>query len=307
MGKKGKIFIGRRGRNRLILPFLSIAVLWYLVFMVYPAIRAFYISLFDWSGISRTRVFIGLANFKEALTSELFWTALKHNIFVVLVGGLITISLALFFAVILSNRKLKGKRFFDTVFFAPVVMSGVAVGLLWNFIYNPSTGLLNNILRAIGLGSLAKPWLGLDNIALFAVLIAYIWARLAFFIVILRAGIEKIPPTYSEAARIDGANEFQVFFKVTLPLLWEVFRIVIVLWIIQSFMFFDVIYVMTGGGPGGKTEVIATLLYKQAFESYFIAVLRYGYATAIAVILFLLILVVSLSGFKLLRKEPVEY
>lgn len=295
----------RRERTGLIVAFLLPAGALYGLFVLYPMARAFYISLFYWRGLSPRREWAGLDNFRHLLKDGIFWQALQHNGFILGVSAVAILVFGLFFAVALS-RRLRGTEFFRFVYLFPNVMSVVAVGVLWSFIYHPrpEMGLVNGALRSLGLEHLARPWLGDPQAVLPSVAVTYLWATLGFYIVLFLAGIKTIPPDLYDAARIDGAGEWAAFWRVTLPLLWETLKLGVVFVIINALNLFALVYVMTNEGhhPDRHPEVLLTYLYEQAFKNS-----DFGYGTAIGAVLFLLIFGVSLLSLRLMRREVVEF
>jgi len=221
------------------------------------------------------------------------------------VGGILLFAPALALAWSL-HQPVRAKRFFRFIILAPVVMSVSVAGLLWKWMYNPTYGLINPALEAIGLGGLIVPWLGEPNTALTAVIIASIWHGIGTWVLLIYAGLERIPPDLAAAARIDGANDWHVFRYITIPLLWEVLRILLVLWVLQALQAFAFIYVMTGpvsvGGPMNSTEVMATYVFKNAFVSF-----NWAYSMALATVMLLMIF--ALSGFtqRVTTTETIEY
>lgn len=284
-----------------IVGFLSPAILLYAVFFVLPMAQAFYYSLFRWRGLSQHKEFIGIQNFRDLSQDPIFWMALKHNLTFLVASVLIVIPLALFIAYVLS-RKVKGAGSYRAVFLFPNIISIVAVAVLWSFVYNMQFGLLNSFLKGVGLERFTAGWLGEPKTALPAVIITSIWYSLGFYIVLFLAGIQNIPTSFYEAAWIDGANQWQAFRSVTIPLVWEILKLGIVYLIIHSMNVFGLVWVMTEGGPSNHTETLLTYLYRKAFAES-----QYGYGTAVGVVVFILILGIALSSIKAMKREVVEY
>ena len=199
------------------------------------------------------------------------------------VGSLIAhMPLAMFFANAIY-KKIKGAAFFQTVFFLPCVICGVAVGLTWTFIYNGNYGLLNAFLKFIGLGSLAQVWLANKNLAIFCIIVVVMWQYVGYHMVIQLAAMRNIDSSFYEAAQIDGATGWQQFKYITFPMIKPILKVDAVLIITGSLKYYDLVAVMTSGGPNHATEVMSTYMYYEAFN-----VLKYGYASAIGVILMIL-------------------
>jgi ABC-type sugar transport system permease subunit len=269
------------------------ALLLYLIFVGYPFIQTIYFSLTDWNGVRPTKNFIGLANFQEMVRDPLLWTSLRNNVIWVIIGTIAPIAIGLLLAMLLW-RQPRGFNLFRTVFFMPQVLSAVVVGIIWSWIYNPIFGNLNKLLTAIGLGDLTRGWLGDPSAALYAVLGAAIWAEVGFVFVVFLAGLQNVSKDLLEAATIDGANVWQRFRDVTVPQLSNVINVVTALLLIGGFNVFDIIFVMTQGGPANATEVIATLTYKEAFTQN-----RVGYASALSLVMTVVALVASVVFIRL--------
>ena len=267
--------------------FLAPALLVYAIFVLYPIVQSVGYSLYQWSGIAPGFTFVGFGNYQEILRTPIFWKALGNNLILVVASIVIQLPLALAVALLLST-KLRGLRFFRTVYLFPLLMSTVAIALLWTFIYNPNLGLLNALLDALKLRGFQRGWLGDEATALWSVIGVISWHFVPFYMVLFLAGLANIPPELYEAARLDGAGNWGVFQHVTLPLMRGVIRTGAILSLIGSLKYFDLIWVMTGGGPNGATELMATYMYKQAFDQY-----RMGYASAVAVVLFLIAFLIS--------------
>lgn len=252
----------------------------YVIFSIVPIVMSFYYSLMSWNGFSDMQ-FVGLDNFKELFTDELFWNSLKNNVYVIIASVVGQLSIALFLALLL-NRKLKGATVFRTIGFIPVILSSVVVALTWSLIYNSETGLINEILRLIGLENLAQNWLGDENLAMISVCVTIIWQFIGLYFIIFLAALQNIPNEIIEAAKIDGASEWKRTIKIILPMLKETIFAALILAISGSLKTFDQIFVMTNGGPAHSTEVSAIYMYNKTFES-----LQFGYGSAIAVVIFI--------------------
>jgi ABC-type sugar transport system permease subunit len=296
--------MGRSGRQRMVIPFLLPAFILYTVFFVYPAVQAFWVSLHDWSGFGQNMVYIGLGNYREMLKDTIFWSAFRRTLYISVVGGIGIFGLALFFAQILQ-RNLFGKRFFRSLIFFPMVVPGIGLGLIWQFIYNNDWGVLSGFLKLVGLKSLNLFWLAPDHI-IQSLTVAIIWSYVGYYMTILLAGIDKIPVTYFEAAVLDGASEWKMFFTITLPMIWDVFVIALVLWIIGSLKIFDLIAATTFPAPPTSTYTVSIYVWVEAIGAYS-PVYRLGYATALGVVL-LLMVVISVVFVRLVtRREAIEY
>jgi len=273
------------------------------LFTVYPMVGGVYYSFFDWSGTSSVMKFIGLDNYKRIFSDSVIPKAIFNDYFFVFVKVIGIMVLSLFFAVALTQLRIKEAPFYRIVFFFPNIMSVVVIGILWQFIYDPNIGLLNGLFRAIGLEAWARPWLGDMTWALPSIAIPAIWAGIGLFMLLLMGGISNIPKSLYEAADIDGASEWQQFWKITVPLIWPQIKTSILYIIITSLNgSFVLVQVMTAGGPGIATEVLGSYLYQRAFEDF-----KFGYGAAIGVVILVLSLATVLIFQFLLKKEKVEY
>lgn len=274
------------------------AVLIYLVFAILPILQSFYYSLMEWNGFSEMQ-FVGLRNFTELFQDPLFWNSMKNNIYVVLASVFGQVPIALFFALLL-NRKIKGLKFFRTIGFLPVVLSTVVISLTWSLIYNSENGLINEFLRTIGLGELAQNWLGDTTLTMISVLVVVIWQFVGLYLIIFLAALQNIPEEIIEAAKIDGASEWTTTWKITVPMIWDTIIVAVILCIAGSLKTFDLIYVMTHGGPAHSTDVMALYMFNETFSQ-----LQYGYGSAVSVVIFFFSLILIYTVTKLLGKKMV--
>jgi multiple sugar transport system permease protein len=263
-----------------------------LIFLIIPIAYAFFISLHDWNGLSPMR-WNGLDNYLKLFSDEQFWDSLKITGMYTLIYVPVLYSVSLGLA-LLVNQRLPFMRFFRTIFFVPVVLSLVVSSLMWKYIFDERAGLMNFLIGLFGIQP--QPWLGSVELALPSIIIVSVWIQMGYFMVIFIAGLQDIPREYYEAARIDGANRWQMFYRITLPLLKPTSLFVVVISLIASFQVFDQVWVMTKGGPARATQVTAIYIYQQAFQY-----LNLGYGSAIAFALFIVILAFSLIQFRLLR------
>ena len=271
-------------RRRRISPVLLAFVLVPLVvegfWVFWPALQGFYLALTNWDGVSAP-TFVGLGNFAEMFSDDIFKTAaLDTVLWLVLFGGLSAVGgLAL---ATLLQRERRGGGFYRAALFTPVVFSLVATALIWQAIYQPN-GLVNTVLGAIGLDSWQHSWLSDANTALYAVIVPALWRQIGYIMVLYLAGLKGIDPTLYEAATVDGATRWQQFTRITLPQLSSVNSVVLSVIIIDSLRSFDVVWALTRGGPYHSSELLSTYMYSTAFQS-----LRLGYASALAVVIFVL-------------------
>src|SRR5699024_2144467 len=266
-------------RRRTTLLFAAPALVVYVGFLVWPALQALWISLTDWDGLTNEQNFIGLDNYLAMLKDNVVRIAAFNNILWSVVTIVLPMALGLLLAVTL-NRPSRTSPVLRTIFYAPAVLPLVAVASIWAWLYDPTDGAINTLLRAVGLGSLAQSWLGQDSTAIWAVMIAAVWVRTGFPMLLYLAALQSIPDEQYEAASMDGANRWQKFTRITFPSLKDTHYIVLALSLIESFKVFDLVYAMTYGGPGYSTQVMGTWMYANVFQ-YFNA----GYGTAIAVVI----------------------
>jgi raffinose/stachyose/melibiose transport system permease protein len=284
--------VRRRRRRRLdpvLLAFLLPAAVVYLWFVLWPTLQAFQYSLTDWDGLSADFSWVGLENYQNLATNDsvfrrAFGNSLKFMLVVVI--GQTVLSLALAVALLRSSRI---SVFLRALFFFPTVLSSVSVAFIWSFVYDPTFGLANRLLAAVGLGSLQQPWLGDQAMAIYYLAIVQIWFHAGQMMVVYIAGLQQIPQDLYDAAGLDGAGRWQRFRFITFPLLQSATIIVVAYTTIQSFKAFDLIISSTGGGPNHATEILATLIYSTAFRNF-----EMGYAAAQSVIFMLLIAVITI-------------
>ncbi len=295
----------RRMQKRLILPFLTPALLIYLVFVVYPAGRALWVSMLEWSGFNTPAKFVGLQNFQRLVHDDSYLLALRNTVSYVFVGGVAVFALAFLFSVTAMRLGDRTRKILRAVIFLPTVIAPIALTTLWGFVYNPRFGLLNSTLRAIGLGQLAQTWTDRDSI-FSAVMVALIWLNVGMYLVLLLAGIDKIPLDFYDAARIDGANSFQMFRHVTIPLLWDVLAVGIILWGISALKVFEFPYAFCGINAPRDLWTLAIYLVIVGFGKRE-PIFQLGYAAAIGVTMLFLVIVFVLVARRVLYREAVEY
>jgi N-acetylglucosamine transport system permease protein len=294
-------------KYRVIIPFLLPAIILFGVFVLYPYVQAFYLSLTSWSGTSSDRPFVGLDNFRNLLTDGRFLSALANNgkfLIVLPVGAL---SLALLYAALFTqgDRGIFGAAFYRIVFFFPQVISAVIVGILFQYVYNPRYGLLNSTLETIGLENLQRTWLGNNTTIFWAVAFVFIWSSVGFYMVIFMSSMQSIPTSFYEAATLDGAGRWRQFRDITLPLMWETIRTAVIYIAIAALDMFVIIQVITSGtatSASRSVETVAVYMYIEAFSKS-----RWGYAATVGVILLVLTLLLSVVLMRLTKRETYEY
>lgn len=276
--------------------FLAVPLAIYLLWVIGPMLYTFYLSLTNWDGLSKP-AFIGLKNFQRLFKDPVFFVSLKNNFIWILFFITIPVVLGLMLAVAL-NKDIVGSKAFKALFYSPMVLSLVVCGIIWSWLYNPTQGLINAVLRAIGLEQFAHGWLSDPKYALGAVIMVAIWRQVGYVMILYLAGLQSVDPFLVEASLIDGANKRQSFWHVILPQLQPMTIVVMVISIIDSLRAFDLVSVMTRGGPYNRTSVLANFMYIESFNNY-----KMGYGAAISVILFLISLVFIIAYLNVVLKD----
>lgn len=274
------------------------ALLVYIIFKLYPAISGIYYSLTDWNGINKTFGFVGLDNFFEIFQDTYFWKSMLFTLKYVVVTLVVSNVIALILAVAIESRP-KGKSFFRTIFYMPNMISMVIGGYMWMFIF---TKVLYYMADNWGWSLLDKSWIGDPHYSFLAIVIVATWGAVGYLMIIYMAALQGVPNELKEAATLDGATRWQVFWKVTFPLIGHAVTIC-VFWALNSgFQVFDVIYALTGGGPGRATQSVAINIYEEAFKGN----IRYGYSTAKSTMLFLIVLIITMIQLKISKGREEE-
>lgn len=264
--------------------FLVVPLIIYLIWVIGPMFYTFFLSLTNWDGLSAPDV-IGWRNYQKLFRDPVFYISLKNNLKWVI--SFITIPVVAGLALAMAlNRALPAERFFKASFYSPLVLSLVVCGLIWSWMYHPAHGLINEALRSVGLDSLAQGWLSDKKLVMWAIIAVGIWRQVGYVMILYLAGLQGVDPGLVDASKVDGCNAWQTFRHVIFPLLGPVTVIVVVISIIDSLRAFDLVSVMTRGGPYNSSSVLANFMYIEAFNNY-----KMGYAAAISVILFLISLV----------------
>jgi len=276
------------------LSFLSLPLGLYLVWVIYPTFATMALAFTNWDGISPTYDWVGLANFERLFNDRVFWLSLGNNLRWVAVFVTIPLALGLSLALAL-NRNVRFDRFLKIAYYLPMVLAFVVIGLVWAWIYHPRQGLINSTLFSLAsiaqsLGFDVNPaaarrigWLGDPNLALWSIIAAATWQHVGYVMILYLAGLKTVNAELLDAGQVDGASPWQLFRYVTFPQLAPVTTIVLVITVIQSLRAFDLVYVMTRGGPFNSSNVLANFMYIEAFMNY-----NMGYGAAIAVVLFLI-------------------
>lgn len=294
-------------RTRLIILFLLPAGLLYLVFFLVPSVWAFYFSAFDWSGFSAAMKFVGIGNYVKMLTHDaIFWRSFGNTVKILFIGGGITISLAFMLAVLI-NSGIKGKKIFRALIFLPNVIATIALTTMFAFaIYSSRSGMLPNFARMIGWEAGAKYlWMSSEHV-FWSMLIAIIWISVGYYVVLLLAGMDKIPTEFYEAARLEGAGLYQQFVSVTLPLMWDVVTISIVMWSISAIKVFEFPFAFMGFSEDPSLYTVGVYLYVMGFGKRQ-PIYQLGYATAIGVFMLLFVIVIAWLIRRVMKRELFQY
>lgn len=250
-----------------------------------PLVLSAYYGLMDWDGIGE-KTFIGLKNYILAIQDYKFWESVWHSVLLAIFS---TLSLAIYLAIaMILASKIKGADLLRKIYLIPMLLSSVAIAQLWIKVFNPSNGMLNYILMKLGFEN-PPAWLAEPSIVLFAIFVPILWQYAGFYILIYYAALKNIPEQVIEAARIDGASPIQIAYKIQLPLVMGIVKVTIVLAIVGSLKYFDLIYVMTNGGPNGSSEVMASYMYKLAFSMN-----NFGYGSAIGFLLLVISIIITI-------------
>ncbi|MTI59740.1 MAG: sugar ABC transporter permease [Firmicutes bacterium] len=262
----------------------------FLMFTLIPVLAALFLCFVRWDSANPMR-FVGIKNFIRLFRDQTFKISLWNTIYYTVVSVPLTMGISLILAVLL-NKIVKGVKFLRTIYFFPYITSMVAVAIVWNMLYNPSMGPINSLLREIGIAN-PPGWTASSDWAMMAIILMSVWKQLGYYMVIYLAGLQGIPNHLYEAATIDGANAWQRFRYITIPMLTPTTFFVSIMLIIGSFKVFTQVMVMTEGGPGRASNVLVVHIYNQAFLYN-----RFGYASAIAMVLFLIVVAITIFQFK---------
>ena len=284
-----------RNRRYWAIAFLALPLAVYLVIVIIPLMTSFYFSFTDWNGFNPEYNFIGLKNFLKISRDPNFINAIKNTVIWMAAAILVPSTVGLAIALAL-HAGVRAANLFKSLFYLPICLSLAVIGQVWVWIYQPDWGLLNVILRGVGLDALTNAWLADPDFALVSVIIAWCWQQVGLAMVIFLAGLTSIPTELTEASEIDGASFWQTLRYVVVPLLSPASTVVIALSIINSLKSFDVVYMMTMGGPFHSSDTLAMFMYNESFKKYYM-----GYGSAIAVVLFLIAMIVIALYFRQVR------
>lgn len=275
--------------------FLTPTMIIFLTFILFPVLFSFYLSFQEWNMFSNEATYVGFDNYSKMFQSDEFWSVLKNTLFFTLGTVPLNMALSLLIAIAL-NKKIKGKKFLRTAFFAPVIISPVAAAVIWRWIYDPNYGLLNYGISQFGIGSIN--WLNDPTAAMFALIIMAVWKTFGINMVLFSAGLQGIPETYYEAAEIDGAGTWSKFWNITVPMLAPTTFFIMIMSMITSFQVFDLVYVLTSGGPLGSTKVLVFFVYEYAFKFF-----EMGYASAAAYVLFVILIILTMVQVRYMKNR----
>jgi raffinose/stachyose/melibiose transport system permease protein len=271
--------VTRRAQTRLGLVLVTPLMAMVVVFLLFPLGNAVYYAFVDFNGINPRPPFVGFDNFVELFHDVSVWSALENNVIWIVIGTVAPLLIGLGMALLVWGVGRTG-ILYRIAFFFPYILPQVAVGVVWGWIYDPTRGWLNRGLEVIGLGSLSTGWLGNPDTALYAVLGTAVWATSGFVFVILLSALRNVDTDLVDASRIDGAGAFARLWSVILPQIMPVFLMVTTITLVGGFSVFDIVFIMTGGGPAGATEVLGTYAYSNAFQLN-----RISYGTALALVI----------------------
>lgn len=283
----------------MLLAFTAPALIFYAIFLLIPTVSGMYYSFTDWNGLNPNYSFLGLGNFVEALKEDpdflnSLWFTLKYVLVMIVLQNV----LALVLAVLIESRT-RSKGFFRTIFFMPNMISTIISAFMWTFIFS---SVLPQIAEKTAIAFLGQSWLGDPEVSFFSIIIVSLWNGVGYMMIIYLAALQGVPQSLKEAAIIDGANAFQTLRSVTLSMITHAITICFFLTLNGAFKVYEVVYGLTGGGPGRSTQVITMNIYEEAFSNNF----RYGYASAKSAILFAIVLVFTLIQLRVMKKKEVE-
>lgn len=290
----------KKGFDKTAFAFIAPAFIFFTLFIIVPTVSSVYYSFTSWDGISPNVKFIGLANYKEIFTSSRFANALKNTVILTVFISILENAFALILALIVDNVRW-GKNFFRSSFYIPVLISGIVSGFIWKIMYNYNFGTINSILQSIGLGQYKQDWLGNTALTLLMIGVVLVWKGAGYYMIIYLASLQSVSPDLIEAAEIDGANAWQRFKSITIPMISGAFTINFTLSLINGLKVFDQINVMTDGGPGFTSETLVYLLYKVGFNEG-----RQGFGTAVGIALLFIIIVLNEIQQRFLKSREVQ-
>ena len=290
-----------KGRSRFIALCVAPAVILFVIFMIYPTLNVFRMSLYERGAYSPTETFVGFNNFKSLISDANFIRSMQNTILLIVVVTIITFALALIFAGILTREKIRGKEFLRVVFYIPNILSVVVISGIFSAIYQPENGMLNSILSMFKGETVTILWKG-ENLVMVSLIIAMVWQAIGYYMVMYMASMSAVPESLYESANLDGAGRVTQFFQITIPLIWTNIRTTLTFFIISTInMAFLFVKAMTSGGPNGASEVALSYMYGQKDAGL------YGYSMAIGVVIFLFSFLLSALVNKVTKRTPLEF
>lgn len=290
-----------KARSRFIVLCVAPAVILFLIFMVYPTLNVFRMSLFERGAYSPTETFVGFNNFKSLVSDAYFIRAMQNTILLIVVVTIITFAFALVFAGILTREKVRGKEVFRVIFYIPNILSIVVISGIFSAIYKPDNGMLNSIQSLFAGHQVTTLWKG-ENLVMVSLIIAMVWQAIGYYMVMYMASMAAVPQSLYESAGLDGAGRVKQFFQITIPLIWTNIRTTLTFFIISTInMAFLFVKAMTSGGPNGASEVALSYMYGQKDAGL------YGYSMAIGVVIFLFSFILSALVNKVTKRTPLEF
>ncbi|MNO24435.1 sn-glycerol-3-phosphate transport system permease protein UgpA [compost metagenome] len=292
-----------RGRIRFIWLCITPAFVLFVLFMLIPTFNVFRMSVYKWSGFSAEKQFVGFSNFKILLDDAVFVKSFQNTVLLLVIVTILTMSMALLFAAVMTRENVKGKDIYRVIFYIPNILSVVVIAAIFSAIYDAEQGLLNGLLGILRLDFLQRMWLGDQSIVIYSIAGAMIWQSVGYYMVMYMASMSSIPESFYEASALEGSGKVRQFFSITLPLIWQNLRNTLTFFIISSInLSFTLIKAMTNGGPDGATEVFLNYMYKQAYTNS-----SYGYGMAIGSVVFLFSFGLSLLVSRATKREPLQY
>lgn len=288
-------------RKKLIIPYLFPAVALYLVFFIGPALYGVWISLHKWSGFTKDMDFVGLKNYLKIFSDPIYWSSFKNMMLILVGGGIFVFLIGMLFTALLSAG-MPAKKAVRAIIFFPNIIAPIALAIVWNYLYRYDIGFFNSVLTLFGVEGIN--WTS-PKLIMYSALVAIIWYSTGFYAVILLGGVDKIPNTMFEAARIEGASTFTIFRKITLPLIWDVFAIAVILWGINAIRLFDFLFAFGGAEPPTRMWNTAMYQFILGFGQR-TPIYELGYSSAIGVSMVVVVLIFVVTGRKLFNREVYE-
>ena len=293
---------GRR-RSGFVAACIIPATVLFVIFMIVPTFNVFRMSLYKWGGYSNKKKFVGLENFEKLMGDTKFLQSFQNTVLLIVIVTVITMSLALIFAAILTREKIKGQNFFRVIFYIPNILSVVIISAIFSAIYDANNGMLNSILSIFRKGADPIYWLGDQKIVIFSLAGAMVWQAIGYYMVMYMASMANIPDSLYESASLEGAGRIKQFFSITLPLIWTNIRTTLTFFVISTInMSFLMVKAMTNGGPDGASNVFLSYMYQEAYTNS-----SYGYGMAIGVAVFLFSFALAAVLNAVTKREEIEF